>query len=401
MTNPDVRQERLNDIRARMSAGIMAMMSEETRETGLAEWEAALKDYQKMISDEILAKYEISKDVLDSNILAARGIRQLTSEERAYYTAIINAMKSADPRAAITNVNLDFPTTTINSVLEDIRTAHPLLDFIDFVNTSAVTKWIYNTQGEQSAVWGELGAEIVTELTGSIAQLNMTQCKLSAFFSISNDILELGPEWVDVYIRATLTEAYAVGLEAGVVDGTGKDQPIGMTRNVADDVVVVGGVYPRKEAIEVTQLDPATVGGLLATLATAPNGKPRTVGRPILVVNPTDYYSIVFPATTIRTVEGGYANNVLPIPVDIVQSTAVPSKHAIFGIARRYLMGIGLSRNGRIETADQYRWLEDERVYKIKGFGNGRPKDNNAFLYLDITNLVPTYATIQNIPLGE
>lgn len=401
MTNPDVRQERLNDIRARMSASIMAMMSEETRETGLAEWEAALKDYQKMISDEILAKYEISKDVLDSNILAARGIRQLTSEEKAYYNAIINAMKSADPRAAITNVNLDFPTTTINSVLEDIRTAHPLLDFIDFVNTSAVTKWIYNTQGEQSAVWGELGAEIVTELTGSIAQLSMTQCKLSAFFTISNDILELGPEWVDVYIRATLTEAYAVGLEAGVVDGTGKDQPIGMTRDVSDDVVVVGGVYPRKEAIEVTQLDPATVGGLLATLATAPNGKTRTVGRPILVVNPADYYSIVFPATTIRTVEGGYANNVLPIPVDIVQSTAVPSKHAIFGIARRYLMGIGLSRNGRIETADQYRWLEDERVYKIKGFGNGRPKDNNAFLYLDITNLTPTYATVQNIPLGE
>lgn len=401
MTNPDVRQERLNDIRARMSAGVMAMMSEETKETGSAEFEAALKDYQKVITDEILAKYEISKDVLDSNILAARGIRQLTSEEKAYYNAIINAMKSADPRAAITNVNLDFPTTTINSVLEDIRTAHPLLDFIDFVNTSAVTKWLYNTQGEQSAVWGELGAEIVTELTGSIAQLNMTQCKLSAFFSISNDILELGPEWVDVYIRATLTEAYAVGLEAGVVDGTGKDQPIGMTRNVADDVVVVGGVYPRKEAIEVTQLDPATVGGLLATLATAPNGKTRTVGRPILVVNPADYYSIVFPATTIRTIEGGYANNVLPIPVDIVQSTAVPSKHAIFGIARRYLMGIGLSRNGRIETADQYRWLEDERVYKIKGFGNGRPKDNNAFLYLDITNLVPTYATVQNIPLGE
>lgn len=401
MTNPDVRQERLNDIRARMSAGVMAMMSEETKETGSAEFEAALKDYQKVITDEILAKYEISKDVLDSNILAARGIRQLTSEERAYYTAIINAMKSADPRAAITNVNLDFPTTTINSVLEDIRTAHPLLDFIDFVNTSAVTKWIYNTQGEQSAVWGELGAEIVTELTGSIAQLSMTQCKLSAFFAISNDILELGPEWVDVYIRATLTEAYAVGLEAGVVDGTGKDQPIGMTRNVADDVVVVGGVYPRKEAVEVTQLDPATVGGLLATLATAPNGKTRTVGRPILVVNPADYYSIVFPATTIRTVEGGYANNVLPIPVDIVRSTAVPSKHAIFGIARRYLMGIGLSRNGRIETADQYRWLEDERVYKIKGFGNGRPKDNNAFLYLDITNLAPTYATVQNIPLGE
>lgn len=401
MTNPDVRQERLNDIRARMSAGVMAMMSEETKETGSAEFEAALKDYQKVITDEILAKYEISKDVLDSNILAARGIRQLTSEERAYYTAIINAMKSADPRAAITNVNLDFPTTTINSVLEDIRTAHPLLDFIDFVNTTAVTKWLYNTEGEQTAVWGELTSAIVAELAGSIDKLDMTQCKLSALFSIPNDILDLGPEWVDIYIRSIMIEAYSVGLEYGVVDGTGKNMPIGMTRDVSDDVVITAGEYPRKTAIEVTTLDPATVGDLLSTLATSPSGKPRTVGRPILVINPIDYYQIVFPATTIRTVEGGYANNVLPIPVDIVQSTAVPSKHAIFGIARRYLMGIGLTKNGRIETSDQYHWAEDERVYKIKGFGNGRPKDNNAFLYLDITNLVPTYATVQNIPLGE
>ena len=401
MTNPDVKQQRLTDIRAHMSAGVMAMMSDDTKESGSAEFETALKDYQAMITEEILATYETTKDVVDSNILAARGIRQLTSNEKAYYIEIIKAMKSTDPKAAIANVSLAVPTTTINSVLEDIRTAHPLLDFIDFVNTTAVTKWLYNTEGEQAAVWGELTSAIVTELDGSIAKLDMTQCKLSAFFSIPNDILDLGPEWVDIYIRSTLIEAYAVGLEYGVVDGTGKNMPIGMTRDVSDDVVITAGEYPRKTAIEVTTLDPATVGGLLSTLATSPSGKPRTVGRPILVVNPVDYYQIVFPATTIRTVEGGYANNVLPIPVDIVQSTAVPSKHAVFGIARRYLMGIGLTRDGRIETSDQYHWLEDERVYKIKGFGNGRPKDDNAFLYLDITNLVPTYATIQNIPLGE
>ena len=208
MTNPDVKQQRLTDIRAHMSAGVMAMMSDDTKESGSAEFETALKDYQA-----------------------------------------IKAMKSTDPKAAIANVSLAFPTTTINSVLEDIRTAHPLLDFIDFVNTTAVTKWLYNTEGEQAAVWGELTSAIVTELDGSIAKLDMTQCKLSAFFSIPNDILDLGPEWVDIYIRSTLIEAYAVGLEYGVVDGTGKNMPIGMTRDVSDDVVITAGEYPRKTAI--------------------------------------------------------------------------------------------------------------------------------------------------------
>ena len=33
----------------------------------------------------------------DSAILAQRGVRQLTSEERKYYQAVIDAMRSSDP----------------------------------------------------------------------------------------------------------------------------------------------------------------------------------------------------------------------------------------------------------------------------------------------------------------
>lgn len=390
MTNPD--KQKL------IFAEILTRASDAIRNNDFEAFDSAMTEYGEKLSEEILAKVDKTTDLIDSTILAARNVRQLTAGERKYYEEFIAAAKSADPKAAITNISVAFPQTVITEVLNDIKTAHPLLDAIDFVNTTAITKWVVNKQGEQSAVWGALTSAITEELSGNIDSVDMTLCKLTAFMYISQDILDLGPAWVDNYVRNILVEAIAVGLETAIVDGTGNNQPIGMTRDVSDDVTVVGGVYPRKTAETVTQLDPATYGDLISTLATSPTGKQRTVGTPILVVNPTDYFKIVFPATTILTPNGLYATDVLPYPTKIIQSVAVPSNHAVLGIGRLYFMGLGSSKNGKIETSDEYKFLEDLKTYKIKLYGNGFPKDDNAFLYLDIENLVPTYPTVNNIP---
>lgn len=390
MTNPD--KQKL------IFAEILTRASDAIRNNDFEAFDSAMTEYGEKLSEEILAKVDKTTDMIDSTILAARNVRQLTAGERKYYEEFIAAAKSANPQAAITNISVAFPQTVITEVLEDIKTTHPLLDAIDFTNTTAITKWVVNKQGTQSAVWGALTSAITEELSGSIDTVDMTLCKLTAFMYISQDILDLGPAWVDNYVRNILVEAIAVGLETAIVDGTGNNQPIGMTRDVSDDVTVVGGVYPRKTAKTVTQLDPATYGDLISTLATSPTGKQRTVGTPIFVVNPTDYFKIVFPATTILTPNGIYATDVLPYPTKIIQSVAVPSNHAVLGIGRLYFMGLGSSKNGKIETSDEYKFLEDLRTYKIKLYGNGFPKDDNAFLYLDIENLVPTYPTVNNIP---
>ncbi len=391
MTNTDTRQEKLSNIRTRMSAAI--------KENDDKALEIVLTDYGKMISEEILSKVDNTVDFIDSSILAARNIRQLTSQEKSYYNKFIEAGKSADPRSAIANIEEDFPKTTINEVLDDIRHDHPLLDVIDFHNTSAITRWVYNTQPEQTAVWGELTSAITKELEGSIGVLEMTQCKLSAFMYIAQDLLDLGPNWIDLYIRNTLYEAISVGASTGIIDGTGKSMPIGMTRDL--DGAVVSGEYPRKTAIEITDLSPKTYGDLLSTLAVDPRGYQRPVVNPIFAVNPADYFKIVFPATTILTPGGGYAKDVLPYPTRIIQDTGVPSGHAVMGIPRLYFMGIGLAKGGRIETSDEYKFLEDMRTYKIRFLGNGRPKDNKAFMLLDISKLEPTYPTVNTYKLGE
>ena len=91
--------------------------------------------------------------------------------------------------------------------------------------------------------------------------------KFSAFLPLCKSMLELGPEWLDRYVRQVLVEGAANTLEFGFIRGTGKDQPIGMNRQVGDNVTVQGGVYPEKAKIQVTDLSPATLGNLISMLA--------------------------------------------------------------------------------------------------------------------------------------
>lgn len=58
-------------------------------------------------------------------------------------------------------------------------------------------------------------------------------------------------------------------------------------------------------------------------------------------------------------------------------------------MAKRYLLGVGMAKNGKIEFSDHYRFLEDERVYLVKGYANGFAMDNQSFVVLDIADLQP------------
>lgn len=323
----------------------------------------------------------------DQQVLAARGVRQLTSQERDYYQRLAEAMRSDNPTQALTGLDLILPETVVNSVFDDLQANHPLLSRIDFLPSAGAVKLIMSKDGYQAAAWGELCDEIVKELAAGFEVVDTTLKKLSAFLPVCKAMLELGPEWLDRYVREVLYEALANGLEAGILTGDGKDGPIGMSRKVGSDVSVVGGSYPEKEKTALTEITPATYGAIVATLAKSPEGKARQVRDLIMVVNPEDYYSKVMPATTIQAPDGTYRNDVLPYPTTIIQSAAVTTGTAILGDAKRYFAAAGTSKQGRIEYSDHVKFLEDKRVYLIKAYANGMPKDNTAFVLLDISGL--------------
>lgn len=394
MINLDKIKQKKDDLRVQLAE---ALREGDDKKIG-----EAMDGFMSFMSETIMAEASGIGEAADKSVLAARGVRQLTAKETEFYNDFISRAKAVgDPQTVITNIGSALPETVIDSVMDDMRAAYPLLNLIDFTNTGAAIKWVLNGQGAQAATWDELNTEITKDLEGAINVVDMTQRKLSAFMFVTEDMLDLGPAWVDRYVRAILSEALSAGLEIGMVDGNGLKQPIGMTRNFAGSLDPSTG-YARKSPITVTDFSPVSYGALLATLAVDGNTqKERPVSRALLVVNPVDYFTKIMPATTMLTNLGSYVGNVLPFPTDVVQSVGVPSGHAVLGIARKYFMGVGTSRGGRLEYTDHYKFLEDLRTYKIKFFGMGRPYDINAFLYLDIENLVatnPTYNTIDVNP---
>ncbi len=97
-------------------------------------------------------------------ILAQRGVRQLTSKEKQSME-FIEAMRSTDPKQALNDVEVVMPETIIDLVFDELQTNHPLLSKLNATTVTGLTRMMMNTNGEQKAAWGKLTAKIIEELT--------------------------------------------------------------------------------------------------------------------------------------------------------------------------------------------------------------------------------------------
>lgn len=356
---------------------------------------AALADFCTDVHDAVMkqATEEFELRNQDAAIMASRGLHALTSAEMHYYTELGKAIQSPNPKMALENFNVAMPETIIDGVIGSIKKSHPLLDKINFRNTSYMTRFVLNAKPVETAKWGKITTAVEKEITGSLKEVNLTLCKLTAFMCISQDLIELGPQWLDQYVRECLSESIALALETAVVDGTGKDEPIGMDRDVSSTANVVGGVYPKKNKISLKKLTAEAMGPIVAKIARDPvdHTKARAVQPDdlIFLCNPFDYWEKIMPATSYRRPDGTWMHDVLPIPADLIQTVALARGEAILGIASGYFAGIGVQgKNGAITQDDSVRFLEDERAYKAKLQGNARPMDEYAFELLDISELL-------------
>ena len=359
--------------------------------------EKAWESFFESVSDAVKDDYAMHAG--DDAALEKRGYRQLTASEKKFYEKFIEAAKSSNPKQAITDlVNVDggMPDTIIEDVYRELVNEHPLLSAISFTSASYLTKWLISDHTKQNAAWGDINSKITKELTSSFKTLDLTLNKLSCFAVIPKDMLELGPKFLDNYIRTILVEALSVALENAIVTGSGKNMPIGLDRDIHTGVAVVEGAYPRKKPVPVTDFLPASYGGLVAKLCKTEKGTYRKVEGLSFVCNPVDYYNKVMPATTVMNLNGTYTGNVFPVPTDVYQSAELKEGEAILFLAKEYFMALGTSKTGNITYDDSYQFLEDNRVYLIKAFANGRAYDDTVALLLDISNLDPAYITVLN-----
>ena len=389
--------------------------------------QGAFDKFGQAIAATVQADFESANG--DRNILAQRGFRQLTAPEQKYYEQIIKAGKASNPKQAYEGLLDDkvMPMTVIEDVYKDLVQEHPLLAKINFQSVAYLTRWILNDHTVQTAVWGEINSQITQQITSAFRTVEITQCKLSAYAVIEKDMLDLGPVFLDNYIRTFLKEALATALENAIASGSGHNQPIGLDRDIHQGVSVNSSTgYPQKTAVELTSFMPKEYGAVLAQLAetevwytnnttgaitpasTAANadgsaksgytkhgGNVRSFDQVTLICNQKDYLSKIMPATTVLNAAGAFTNNIFPFPTEVIRCNAVATGEAILCLPEEYFFGIGTSKDGTLEFSDEYRFLEDQRVFKIKMHGMGKAWDNTVAILLDISNLEEAYVYIK------
>lgn len=359
---------------------------------------AAMLELQEYNKSELMSIYNDYEADKDEAVLEARGVKALTSEETKFWNQLIDDAKmrfrNSSSDGVYTGITELLPKTEYYSIVEELKQEHPLLSAIKFTNTSAVTKWTIDNSAEQRATWDVLNTPITTALEGGpFITIDLTLCKLTACIFVSNDMLDLGPRWVAAYATTLLKEAVWLGLEYAIVAGNGKNCPIGMISDYKKPFDATTG-YPLRTAVKCTGFTKEFYGEMLSAMSIKDNGRTRGISSVLLVVNPTDYFTKIFPATTALTTEWKYVNGIFPFPTQVIQSTAVPQGHAVMGIASDYFMGLGSAKGGKLEYSDEYKFLEDLRTYKIKVYANGRPMQYNGFQYLDITALEEVFPTV-------
>ena len=354
--------------------------------------EAAAKAMQEMQNGScgiIEQECEQYKGVGDMEVLQSRGLRKLTSEETDWYQKFIGAVKTG-AKQEITNLTAAMPVTIIDRVIDDMKKNHPLLDAINIQDAAGAMKLVMNGVQMASKLggWGKIPGAISKELKGQIKIIDVTVAKYTAYFIIPKDFVKFNftfaPMWVDQYIRIILSESIAFGLEKTIISGDGSDQFIGMIMNLSSNRE---GVYSAKEPTKITNFD-EEYAAVVAKLAKDPEGDDRMVPEVLLVVNPQDYIkkirriqnTLIYGTGAIDLINNTY-------PTKVVQSSMMPEGKASAGIARNYFAAINGGTSGIIEFDDSNQFLEDNRIYTTRVYGNGRPIDNASFEYLDISEV--------------
>ncbi|MGW6384989.1 phage major capsid protein [Peribacillus butanolivorans] len=353
-----------------------------TQEGNAEEQSVALNNMLEALAQDVQGDImnQVNTSMLDRSIMQARGANVLTSEEIKFFNVVIEEGGFKDTET--------LPKTTQERIFDDLVEGHPLLQQLGIQNLGAVTEFIYGDP-EGAAVWGPLFGDIQGQLNATFRKESISQLKLTAFIPLSNDMLKLGPVWVERYVRTMISEAMSVGLERGYVAGTGKDMPIGLLKDLKGSVVE--GKYPDKASAGILTFEPgrATINelkGVVEKLSIRPVGKDEeekvrnVAGKVVMIVNPFDNFSIQANAT-VQNAAGIYVTS-LPFNPTITESMFVPKGKVVFFIRGEYVAAVGGAME--VKKFDQTLAMEDATLYIAKQYATGKPKDNYAVQVYDL-----------------
>lgn len=367
------KSEAFNEAKQKLTAVLASAEATEKEQTD------AFQNYFEALQTEVVntVRTQVNDEMLDRSILQQRGQNVLTSEETKFFNAVVQEGGFKDDSI--------LPETTQERVFEDLVKEHPLLEALGIQDLGAVTKFIYS-DATKAFAWKEIFGDISGQVNAAFRSEKIGQLKLTAYAAVPNDMLELGPVWMERYVRTLLVETYSVGLEYGFVNGRGSSQqePIGLMKNVSENGAVTDKTPSGTLTFAPSQYGEVVAGELyevVKNLSTNEKGETRKVaGNVVMVVNPMDAIGVQF-RNTIQTSSGQWVT-ALPYNIQVIESEEIPVGKALFFVKGQYIAVI--AGGYKLKKFDQTFAMEDATLYTIKQFANGKPKDNKTALVYNL-----------------
>lgn len=330
-------------------------------------------------NEELIA--EIKEQALraesDKAYAKSLNLRVLSKEEKDFYE------KLKDVKQAITADQIDIlPTSIIDLTMENIKRESGILSDVNFT-PAEVKRWI-SAEKTGTYVWGALTDSIKGELSAEIEGINMEVNKLSVYLVIPKAIRDLALPFVDRYFTAILQEALNDGLEYGYLQGKGKNEPIGIYKQIA----ATNEDGTNKDKTVNTTLTNFTPKGLAAAKKYLSKNGLRTFDKLVLYCHPNDEADYVAPA--IYDSEGRLISSYKNL--EVKPSANNPQGKAALAIPKKYTMGLS---NFGIKEYDQTKALDDADLIIGKGYANGRAVDDNVAFIFDVTKLEEYVAPVK------
>lgn len=339
--------------------------------------EKAFYNLSQAIQDQVMAEAKDHMDELqyqnsDNQVLVQRGlIPALTREEKEYFNEVVK-------REGFDNVEAAFPRTVIETVFTKFQNEHPIISKVDSQYTGGLLTWIFAVDNNARAYWGPICEDIKQIILGGFKQVDLKVSRLSGFIPVCKGMLELGPEWLAKYVMGQLYEIIAITLEEAIINGDGKEKPIGIMRKLSG---ATDGVYPEKPAHKLTEITPASMAGARAALAEAGTGN----GKISLLVNPETYFAKIFGKLAYQKSDGEWISDRLATGEEIISSYGVPKDKIVIGNLENYFLAVA-GKFG-MDRYDQTLAIEDMDLFIGKMYATGLAKDPNAFFVLDVSGV--------------
>lgn len=322
-------------------------------------------------NEELIAeiKEQAARAESDSAYAKSLNLRVLSKEEKDFYE------KFKDIKQAITADQIDIlPNSIIDITMENVKKKSKILEDVNFAPAD-VKRWI-SAEKSGTYTWGALTDTIKGELSATIEGLNLEVNKLAVYLVIPKAIRDLALPFVDKYFTAILAETLNDGLEYGYLQGKGKNEPIGIYKQIG--TTETDGT--NKDKTVNTKLTRFTPKGLAEAKKYLSKNGIRTFDKLVLYCHPNDEADYVAPA--LYDSEGRLVSSYKNL--EVKPSANNPQGKAALVIPKKYTMGLS---NFGIKEYDQTKALDDADLVIGKGYANGRAVDDNIAFVFDVTKL--------------